>query len=93
MNGFAILQRYDPERSPSQFRNDAPVAYPAIRLGLTAQRVRNDSFAPRALDIWTLTKHLLFELSRGLHDHDDYPEVRWKKQTGGHGARPLARSR
>lgn len=83
MNGFAILQRYHPEHSPSQFRNDAPIAYPAIWLGLTPQRFRHDPFAPRALDVWTLAEDLFLEVSRGLHDRDDYREVRLEKQKGG----------
>jgi len=82
VNGFPILHRYHPERSPSQFRNDAPMAYPAIRLGLTPQRFRHDPFAPRALDVRALAEHLLFEVSRGLHDRDNYPEVRRGKQEG-----------
>jgi hypothetical protein len=89
MNGFAVLQRYDSESAPSQFWNDAPMAYPAIGLGLTPQRLCQDPFAPRPLDVRTLAKHLLFEVSRGLHEHEDYREVHRKKQTGAQPVPPV----
>jgi hypothetical protein len=89
VNSFPILQRYNPERSPSQFWNDAPIAYPAIPLGLTPYRFRHNSFAPPPLDVGTLAKHLLFKVSRGLHEHEDYREVHQKKQTEGQAMPPL----
>ncbi len=68
MNGFAILQRYDAEDAPTELGNDAPIAYPAIRLGLTSQRFRHDPFAPRALDVGPLAQDLLLEIARRLHE-------------------------
>jgi hypothetical protein len=72
MNGLAVLQRHDARHTASQLRHCSPMTYPAVRLDLAPERVPHNSRAPLALNVWPLPQDLLFEVTGGLHDGDDY---------------------
>ena len=72
MNRLAVAQGYHTESPPAELGDDAPVSNPAVRLGFPLQRIRDDSFAPLALDVRSLAQDLLFKVARAFHGGRDY---------------------
>jgi hypothetical protein len=72
VNGFAVFERHNAKRAPSEVWDDTPMPNPAVGLDFLPQWICDYPFAPFVPDVGPFSQHLFFEVTRGLHGSGDY---------------------